>query len=599
MTSESSASAAVLFAAAARRHRAGEWVEAIGDYQKALHFDPQLTAARRAIGDVLERLLADVHAGGGAAAKLLFVLAVENLGTIPHGVNLRAPLIAALTEPWGRPDTLVNVTKAVLRTNPAILGAIKRARAGWPQRLGAAQLFDAGDAAPVTSDALLRCLLQATRIADIGFERLLTSVRGVLLDAASADQGNARTSADADALEFAVALAQQCYLNDYAYAVADDEHARAAALRERLVSALRAGAPVAPTWVAAVASYLPLDAVPDAERLLTREWPAPLAEVLAQQLMQPAVERRLRATLPRLTPVDDRVSLDVQRQYEENPYPKWVRLPLLDRPTTLDEYLSALFPQQAFEKIGKPEAEILIAGCGTGQQALDAANLFAASRLLAIDLSLPSLAFAQRKARELGIDNIEFAQADILKLGTLSRRFESIESSGVLHHLADPWAGWKVLLGLLAPGGVMRVGLYSELGRQDVVRGRELVAARGDRATPDGIRRARQELIALANAEALWFVRDSQDFFSISECRDLLFHVQEQRTTLPEIQAFLAAHGLRFLGFELGSAQWQAYGARFPEDATRSDLERWHRFETENPRAFAGMYQFWVQKPRS
>ncbi len=27
-----------------------------------------------------------------------------------------------------------------------------------------------------------------------------------------------------------------------------------------------------------------------------------------------------------------------------------------------------------------------------------------------------------------------------------------------------------------------------------------------------------------------------------------------------------------------------------------TDLDQWHVFETENPMAFTGMYQFWVQK---
>jgi len=143
----------------------------------------------------------------------------------------------------------------------------------------------------------------------------------------------------------------------------------------------------------------------------------------------------------------------------------------------------------------------------------------------------------------------------------------------------------------------MRIGLYSELARQDIVKARKLVAARGYRATAEDIRRARQELIAVAAEQQLLFVRDSWDFFSISECRDLLFHVQEHRMTLPQIAAFLAAQKLHFLGFELAEPLWLAYGARFPADPARTDLDNWHRFENENPRSFQGMYQFWVQKP--
>ena len=36
--------------------------------------------------------------------------------------------------------------------------------------------------------------------------------------------------------------------------------------------------------------------------------------------------------------------------------------------------------------------------------------------------------------------------------------------------------------------------------------------------------------------------------FSISECRDLLFHVQERQFTIPGIASFLEEHKLRFIG---------------------------------------------------
>lgn len=102
-----------------------------------------------------------------------------------------------------------------------------------------------------------------------------------------------------------------------------------------------------------------------------------------------------------------------------------------------------------------------------------------APRVLAIDLSRVALGFAARQARDLGIGGIEFAQADILGLATLKRRFDLIECSGTLHHMADPEAGWRVLRGLLAPRGLMRISLYSERGRADVVALREQIARAG------------------------------------------------------------------------------------------------------------------------
>jgi len=212
--------------------------------------------------------------------------------------------------------------------------------------------------------------------------------------------------------------------------------------------------------------------------------------------------------------------------------------------------------------------------------------------VLAIDLSLGSLAYAARKTRELGLQNIEYAQADLLALGSLGRSFDLIDASGVLHHLADPEAGWRTLLALLRPRGLMRVGLYSELARADIVAARGFIAERGFEPTTAGIRRCRQELLA----SPLRAVSRYHDFFSTSECRDLLFHVQERRLTIPQIKRFLAEQNLNFIGFELDVATRQAYRERNPDDRAMTNLDRWDVFEAERPVTFSAMYQFWAQR---
>jgi hypothetical protein len=83
----------------------------------------------------------------------------------------------------------------------------------------------------------------------------------------------------------------------------------------------------------------------------------------------------------------------------------------------------------------------------------------------------------------------------------------------------------------------------------------------------------------------------------MSECRDLLFHVQEKSFTLPEIKEFLLAESLSFLGFETSAGVSQLYARKFPGDPAMNDLARWHAVEAENSRIFFNMYQFWVQKP--
>jgi SAM-dependent methyltransferase len=251
-------------------------------------------------------------------------------------------------------------------------------------------------------------------------------------------------------------------------------------------------------------------------------------------------------------------------------------------------------PAAAFERLGKPEIEILIAGCGTGQHAIETAQRFLGASVLAVDLSLSSLAYAKRKTRELAHHDIEYAQADILQLGSLGRSFDLIEASGVLHHLADPFAGWRVLLSLLRPGGFMTLGLYSEIARADIVATRSFIAEQGYQPTARDIHRCRQRL--LEAPDRFKNVIASGDFFSMSGCRDLLFHAQEHRLTLPEIAGFIADNGLAFVGFDLDHFTLQRYRTSYPHDKEMTDLACWGAFEREHPGSFAGMYQFWVQK---
>jgi hypothetical protein len=88
------------------------------------------------------------------------------------------------------------------------------------------------------------------------------------------------------------------------------------------------------------------------------------------------------------------------------------------------------------------------------------------------------------------------------------------------------------------------------------------------------------------------------DFYGLSNCRDLIFHVQEHRFTLPQIDDALRALGLDFLGFELGDGDaMKRFRAQNPEPGALASLAKWHDFECENPRVFSRMYQFWCRKP--
>ena len=143
---------------------------------------------------------------------------------------------------------------------------------------------------------------------------------------------------------------------------------------------------------------------------------------------------------------------------------RWINTRLEIKPMSIKQMMAKLELQVNNKTAPLSEApQILVAGCGTGQHALVTASRFKNSHITAIDLSLNSLAYAKRKTDEFGITNIDYLQADILDLGMLGKQFDVIESAGVLHHMAEPLAGWKVLTDCLKPGGLMKIGLYSEL----------------------------------------------------------------------------------------------------------------------------------------
>jgi hypothetical protein len=129
-----------------------------------------------------------------------------------------------------------------------------------------------------------------------------------------------------------------------------------------------------------------------------------------------------------------------------------------------------------------------------------------------------------------------------------------------------------------------------------VVLARKEIAVRGYGQSAEEIRRFRQEIMAMDPAEPVRKVMSFGDFFSLSECRDLLFHVQEHRFTVPRIAQFLSENGLVFLGFDMLPEVMAKYAKRFPEDEAATNLDLWNQFELENPDTFWQMYQFWTQK---
>jgi SAM-dependent methyltransferase len=301
--------------------------------------------------------------------------------------------------------------------------------------------------------------------------------------------------------------------------------------------------------------------------------------------------------MPCLRPSEDAASRRVAEQYEENPYPRWLSFD----PPEPGERLTALrhhAPSGTRDLSGA--IDVLIAGCGTGRQALAAAIGYGANaKLLAIDLSAASLAYAARMAQRYAVTNISFLQADLRDIARLDRSFDVIEAVGVLHHIEDPVAAWRDLAGRLRPGGMMKIGLYSERARRAIVAAREEIARLGLADDLAGIRELRRRVLEAPATPRDWrhLLPRFMDFFTASGCRDLVFHRLEHRFTPAGLAAALREVGLQFCGFELPGRVQAQFRARHPAPEAARDLALWEHFEAENPDIFAGMFRFWCARP--
>ncbi len=142
----------------------------------------------------------------------------------------------------------------------------------------------------------------------------------------------------------------------------------------------------------------------------------------------------------------------------------------------------------------------------------------------------------------------------------------------------------------------MHIGLYSATGRSGIAGIRTSIATLGYQPTSEGIRKCRQNIFRDPNQGRWRQAIEASDFYSMSGCRDLLFHVMEHGFTIPRIKAFLDVQRLTFLGFNAGPGVFEGFQARFPGDAALTDLDKWQAYEADNPQTFRRMYVFTVRK---
>jgi len=567
-------------------YAAGRYDQAMRAFADAVALAPDDAYARLALataqgvagqsGDAMLGLLAlqaKVTDGPIAAQAALTLGALGMAWRLPGAAYGREHIAAleALIERDDRdPQPLGSMMIEIVKTRTPMARAFEiMAKDG---AVAAASWLLAPKGRKIATDRLFLKFLSRTINVDAEVEKLLVALRAGIAALPGAELK------DKHVRDLAIALIRQCLANEYVWSIDEAERARLAK---------------APTDADAKALlamlYAPDALLRDAEALqrLAKGAQEPLRSVIVAKAREVAEERRLGAEIESLAPIEDEGSRQVRSHYEENPYPRWRGH--VDAPPGL-----ALFGLRASVP---PPQTILIAGTGTGRQALKVAAFAGpGSTVVGLDLSRASLAYAKRMAKRLGLERVRFVQGDLLAVGRLGLTFDRIEAVGVLHHMNDPMAGWRALAACLAPGGKMKIGLYAKAARPAVEAARWLIKASGFEPTPDGIRAARRAILEAKDGEAAKGVLAFADFFSLSEARDLMFHPIEHRFSIPEIRAALAALGLDFDGFEIAEAQRAAFLKAHPAAGADRDLALWQAWEEAHPDAFVGMYNFYVRR---
>lgn len=397
-------------------------------------------------------------------------------------------------------------------------------------------------------------------------------------------------------LKLSYAIAQNSFLNEYCYFINDDEAELLAAVEQAIRENIQIPLEVEPL-VCLYAMYLPPFKESWCKTLASNKFRnlSKTALRFVQTVIIPSVQKK-NQKVPQHHTIEDATSLAVKEQYEKSPYPRWISLPNL----RIVEYRDALRKELPYfeppQFLKEKPIHILVAGCGTGLHALNVAKYFRNTDVLAIDICETSLRYATEKAREYNITNIQFMQADILRLGDLSQRFHIIESSGVIHHMDDPLAGAQVLKSLLLGGGLLKLGLYSERARKEVVECRDFIQKANISCNGHGIRKLRHEILQ-HHATQFKQITHSTDFYNMSGCRDLLFHVKEHCYTPLQLKDFCGQLDMEFLGFvRLQNHTKETYDKMFNDDKSRTQLESWDQLEQLAPNTFSSMYQFYLQK---
>jgi len=540
----------------------GEYTKAISYYQKAIKIDSSNTTT---INDLVELFrsiqLSNLTETNSSSIKELFLFLFRKNNINHNDIFNSAKLVIFFQENQSKIEQLVNSGSSLLKEK-----IIQKA----------------------LNEEIIFLMLQKSLFRDKFLEKFLTEIRKEILFSLK----NFKRNILINYFNFIISFAEQSFLNEYVFFQSEEEINFISDLEKKILNNKEANE----LEIAILGCYMPLHKSKSIKDKLLNYTSKNFLfnNMIEMQIKEPLKETELKNSIKSIGIISDEISKKVRDQYEENPYPRWRYSSKCITSNFLLQLKSDIKPNNAEFKNKFTNPNILIAGCGTGQH-LTNKICYQNANIVAIDLSLSSLAYAKRKIEETGYKKIEFLQGDILHLNNLNRKFDVIECMGVLHHMKEPLVGLKILLDLLEPHGVLKLGLYSEISRKHIVKVREFIKNKKFSNSLKDIRNCREIIKNSYDDQLFHKIVYNYDFYSTSSTRDLIFHVQEHRFTIPEISKVLKDFNLEFLGFTNPYIK-KKFSNFFPNDKKNISLDNWNKFEIDNPDAFIGMYKFWVRK---
>jgi SAM-dependent methyltransferase len=305
--------------------------------------------------------------------------------------------------------------------------------------------------------------------------------------------------------------------------------------------------------------------------------------------------------------MSDAISAAVAKLYDTYPFPPE---PLLDEPPPGYNWRWNWLTAHSFCTGRKPTRQnirILDAGCGSGVGTEYLVHLNPQAQVVGIDLSAGTLAVARERCQRSGADRVEFQQLSLFDADQLPGEFDLINCVGVLHHTPDPIRGVQALARKLAPGGLLHIFVYGELGRWEIHLMQQAIGLlqgeqRGDYR--DGVQVGRQIFAALPEHNRLakrekerWSMENHRD-----ECfADMYVHPQEIDYNIDTLFELIDASGLEFVGFS-NPHVWQLDRllSKAPDLIERaqhlSERQRYRLIELLDPETITH-YEFFLARP--